>query len=418
MMPKKVKPLHILLIEDNEHDRMAFQHAMKMGGVEFTLTVCERAEEAENLLKRADDAFSVVVVDFDLPGMNGLDFFMKMRRYKRLPPFVMQTGAGSETVAVKAIQSGIYDYIVKDTALGYLNLLPVVLTKAVQRHAHDLARRAAKAALKKAKDELEHKVQKRTATLALTIKALENEIEDKRQTELALQKSRQQLKELSRAILEAQENERKHVAQEIHDSIGGSLAAIRFALEEKLESMEQNPSHEVISLEKIISQVDETIKESRRISAHLRPSLLDELGLLPTLSWFCRDFSRLHTGLQIEQQLDIAEDEIPEKLKVVIYRVLQEAMNNVAKHSDATRVRLLLTAQENRIELSVTDNGCGFDPEEKLTETTVASGLGLSGMRDRTLLCDGKFEVVSEKGKGTTVHIALPCDAESIGPSI
>jgi signal transduction histidine kinase len=126
----------------------------------------------------------------------------------------------------------------------------------------------------------------------------------------------------------------------------------------------------------------------------------------------------LHTGLQIEQQLDIAEDEIPQKLKAVIYRVLQEAMNNVAKHSDATQVRLLLTAQENRIELSVTDNGCGFDPEEKLTETTVARGLGLSGMRDRTLLCDGKFEVVSEKGKGTTVHISLPSDPESIGGSI
>ena len=105
-------------------------------------------------------------------------------------------------------------------------------------------------------------------------------------------------------------------------------------------------------------------------------------------------------------------------LQVVINRVLQEAMNNVAKHSDAKRVRLHLDKQDNRIELSVADDGCGFDPEEKFTETTTVGGFGLQGMRDRTMLCDGKFEIASEKGKGTTVHISLPCDAETIsGPA-
>ena len=272
-----------------------------------------------------------------------------------------------------------------------------------------------RAALKRAKDKLEHKVQERTAELAMTIQALQNEIEEHRQTEIALRQSEEQLRELSRKILDAQENERKLVAQEIHDSIGGSLAAIKFALEEKLESMEQNPSPEVISLEKIISHVDEAISESRRISANLRPSLLDDLGLLATLAWFCREFGKLYPDIQIEKQLDVAEDEIPEMLKVVVYRVLQEAMNNVAKHSDAKRVRLHLVKRHNRIELDVADNGCGFDPEEKFSEKLTVGGFGLLGMRDRTILCDGKFEILSEKGKGTTVHISLPCDAESAG---
>ena len=273
----------------------------------------------------------------------------------------------------------------------------------------------AHAALKKSKDELERKVQERTAELVITIQALKNEIEGHRQTEVALRQSEGQLRELSRKILDAQENERKLVAQEIHDSIGGSLAAIKFALEEKLESMGQNPSPEVISLEKIISQVDETIKESRRISSHLRPSLLDDLGLLATISWFCREFEKVHPDLSIEQKLGVTEDQVPEILKVVVYRVLQEAMNNVAKHSDATRVRLQLRKVDKRIEFSVVDNGCGFDPEEKSTELTALSGLGLSGMRDRTDLCDGNFEIDSGKGKGTTVRISLPCGAESIG---
>lgn len=184
------------------------------------------------------------------------------------------------------------------------------------------------AALKSEKDELERKVQERTAKLAVTIQALKNEIEDHRQTEVALRQSQQQLHELSRNILDAQENERKLVAQEIHDSIGGSLAAIKFALEEKLEKMTQNSSPEGISLEKIISMVDGTIKESRRISARLRPSLLDVLGLLATISWSCREIEKVYPDLQIEQQLDVADDEVPEMLKTVIYRVLQEAMNN------------------------------------------------------------------------------------------
>ncbi|UCD80334.1 MAG: hypothetical protein JSW26_02555 [Desulfobacterales bacterium] len=345
-----------------------------------------------------------------------------MQSQPNLPPFVMLTGAGLEKLAVESLQAGIHDYVVKDTQLGYLNLLPVVLTAAVKRHANDLARRSAETALIKAHAELESKVRERTAGLAVIVQALENEIEEHRQTEVALRQSQERLRELSRKILDAQENERKLIAQEIHDSISGSLAAIKLALEEKLAAFERNPAADVISLEKIISHVEVIIKESRRISAHLRPSLLDDLGLLATISWLCREFEQLHPNLQIEQQLDVTEDEIPEMLKVVVYRVLQEAMNNVVKHSGATKVRLLLTAGNNRLELTVADNGCGFDPAEKSSEQSAVSGFGISGMLDRTQLCDGKFEISSQKGKGTTVHISLPCSdpcgAESISDSI
>ncbi|MGD2271907.1 MAG: PAS domain S-box protein [Desulfobacterales bacterium] len=248
--------------------------------------------------------------------------------------------------------------------------------------------------------------------------ALFEDTTERKKNQEALRASSERMRELSRKILDAQENERKLVAQEIHDSIGGSLAAIKFALEEKLESMGHNPSYEVISLEKIISQVDETIKESRRISAHLRPSLLDDIGLLATISWFCREFEKLHPTIQIEQQLDAAEHEIPEMLKVVVYRVLQEAMNNVAKHSDASRVLLHLTKRGDRVEFSIADDGCGFDPEEKFSESTALNGLGLASMKDRTILCDGNFELSSGKGQGTKVHISLPIGAESIGGSM
>ena len=236
------------------------------------------------------------------------------------------------------------------------------------------------------------------------------DITERKQAEEKVRQTGKQMRALSRKILDAQENERKRVAHEIHDSISGSLAAIKFALEEKLESMGHSPSSKGISLEKIISYVDQAISESRRISVNLRPSLLDDLGLLATISWFCREFEKMHPDLKIVQQMELVEDQIPEMVKVVIYRILQEAMNNVAKHSDATRVRLHLAKNGKQIEFSVTDNGRGFDPEEKFLESTTISGFGLSGMRDRTTLCDGRFEIASKKGEGTTVHISLPCD--------
>jgi len=412
MKTEKAMPLRMLLVEDNEHDRIAFERALKTANINLDLTVCNRAEEAESRLTSPNNDFQLVVTSYDLPGMNGLDLYMKVRRQKNLPPFVMLAGAGSEKIALEALQAGMYDYIIKDVQRGYLDLLPLVLVAAVQRYTDERLRQNTEAALIESKNELEQIVQERTAELTITIQALEHEIAEHRQTEIALRKSQVQLRELSRKILEAQENERKMVAQEIHDSIGGSLAAIKFALEEKLESMDQNPQPEVISLEKIISYVDTTIKETRRISAHLRPSLLDDIGLLATISWFCREFGKLHPEMQIDQQLNVAENEVPEILKVVVYRVLQEALNNVGKHSEATRVRLQLHKEDNLLKLTVTDNGRGFDPAEKLSDATVASGLGLSGMRDRAELCDGKFEIISEKEKGTTLRISLPCDAE------
>jgi signal transduction histidine kinase len=261
--------------------------------------------------------------------------------------------------------------------------------------------------------ELEHKVRERTAELTMTIAALENEIETRRQTEVALQTSREKLRDLSRQILRAQENERKLIAQNIHDSISGSLAAIKLTLEEKINSIGPKSAIEVNWLETIIAYLDETIKESRRISAQLRPSMLDDLGLLPTISWLCREFEQVHSNIQIERQLDIAEEEIPETVKVIVYRVLQESMNNIAKHSGATQVLLQLAKNDSRIEFKVADNGCGFDTDKIFGGSNALSGYGVSGMRDRTELGAGTFEISSEKGKGTTVRVSLHCSPDA-----
>ena len=157
--------------------------------------------------------------------------------------------------------------------------------------------------------------------------------------------------------------------------------------------------------------IQECITETRRIMTNLRPSILDDLGIMPTISWFCREFQKVYTAIRVEKQLAIQETEIPEDLKIVIFRVLQEAMTNAAKHSGAGRIDLALQIRAGAIELSITDNGRGFDQASGLPPTNSRGGLGISNMKERTMLSGGSFFLESVKGKGTTIRAIWPAEA-------
>ena len=213
---------------------------------------------------------------------------------------------------------------------------------------------------------------------------------------------------LSRKILEAQETERKRVAKEIHDSISGDLAAIKICLEERLYQMKGSPPEGEMPIERIVSIINDTIQETRRISANLRPFMLDDLGLVSTIEWFCRRFERYQPKIRVVRRLKIEEDEVPDQLKIVIYRVLQESLHNVAKHSEADQVRISLWKLTNHLKLSVEDNGCGLDFERLRAATDVMSGNGLANMRDRAEICGGNLEIKSNPQAGTAIHLTLP----------
>jgi signal transduction histidine kinase len=405
-------PLKVLLIEDNEHDRIAFQRALKVEQPYWEIAEVDRAEEVLERLKVTPTPFDVLVIDYDLPGMDGLSFFKSLKSGGQddLPPCVMLTGAGTELVAVEALKAGMYDYIVKDPNQGYLRLIPLILKSVVERYYDRRERLEAKAQLKKAHRELEKRVEARTAELSLTVQALEREIEERKVAVQALRRSEQRLRELSRQILAAQENERKIAAREIHDAVSGNLATIKFSLEEKLERMADEPPSGEMSLEKIIALVKETIQETRRICANLRPSMLDDLGLLKTLEWFCREYEKYYPHIRIERRFEISETDIDPSLQNTVYRVLQEAMNNVAKHSGADSIQINLARLGERIELCVTDNGCGFDPASLGARTDSLSGYGLAGMTDRAEICGGSLDIASAAGDGTALRLTLPLD--------
>ena len=154
--------------------------------------------------------------------------------------------------------------------------------------------------------------------------------------------------------------------------------------------------------------IRESMEEARRIQTDLRPSVLDDLGILAAFSWLCRNFEATYSHIHIEKQTDIQEEEVPLPLKTPIDRISQEALNNIAKHSKANLARLSLKKIEDKIELKIEDNGTGFDLEKIFSQERDKRGLGLNSMRERTELSGGTFDVESTKGKGATIRASWP----------
>jgi len=157
-----------------------------------------------------------------------------------------------------------------------------------------------------------------------------------------------------------------------------------------------------------MADIASMVGKIRSMQGDLWPYVLDDIGLVATVDWFCREFEKNHSGLAVEKANDIPEEEIPSSVKIVIYRIMQEAMINVAKHSQASHVTLRLTKGDRRIEFTVADNGIGFDPEETIAKRAPWGGLGLLSITARTELSGGRFGIESSKGKGTIVSASWP----------
>jgi len=235
------------------------------------------------------------------------------------------------------------------------------------------------------------------------------DITERRQAEQALEKSEAELRRLSARLLDVQEAERKTISRELHDSIGQALAATKFGVENCLYRIREVADEETVkSLETLVQVVRRASDEVRRIHTDLRPSLLDDLGIIATISWFCREFQGLYSGLRIEQRIDIEEKQVADSLKIVIFRLLQEALNNVAKYGKGDTVRVSLKETEGHIELAIEDNGLGFDVDQVRSTKSLKGGLGLKSMKERTELSGGSFSIESAPGAGTLVRASWP----------
>ena len=151
-----------------------------------------------------------------------------------------------------------------------------------------------------------------------------------------------------------------------------------------------------------------TVEETRRISMGLRPSTLDDIGISETIFWFCHQFEGIYKTIHIHTLVEVEKSQLPDTLKTAIFRIIQEALNNVAKHSGADRVLLSLKNDTSNIELKIEDNGTGFEVQNQIIDENDGRGLGLASIKERAELSGGSLSIRSILGKGTTLKASWP----------
>ena len=305
--------------------------------------------------------YDMYLLDYDLGHHTGLELLKKIREQGCRIPIIFLTDEGNRALDVEVIKGGMVDFLYKN------EVVPSPLESSIHYPI------------------------------------------ERNRTEEALAESEKQRRSLAAQLLEVQEKERKRIALEIHDVLGSSLGAIKY----KLESLVSNISTVDIktladSMNALIPIVQETIGEVRRLQSDLRPPLLDDLGIVPTLSWFCRRFETIYSGIKVENAVTIQEEGVPDHLKIILFRITQEAMNNIGKHAQADSVYLGLRKVDKAIELCIKDNGKGFDPESLSSRGISRKGLGFSGMKERIKFSGGSFSIESSKGKGTVIRAVWP----------
>lgn len=210
--------------------------------------------------------------------------------------------------------------------------------------------------------------------------------------------ARADLQELSARLVRAQENERRTLARELHDEVGQSLSAILMETEnaEFAEELGEIREH----LASVRTLAEKTVNEVRDLALLLRPSMLDDFGLVPALNWHAREMTK-RTGLNVVVTADDDADDLPDEHKTCIYRLVQEAVNNSARHANARTVEVVVKHEGSRVQFSVRDDGAGFD-------TRFVRGLGLLGMEERVRRLGGKLQLDSQLGRGTLISAQLP----------
>ena len=225
---------------------------------------------------------------------------------------------------------------------------------------------------------------------------------------MLMEKVRLERKYLSQ-IIEAQEGERRRISRELHDEIGQALYAIQFNLEMIDKDLSQTTSTVRGRLLEAKSLSSQTVTAMRQLSLDLRPTMLDDLGLIPTLRWYIQNFSN---RLNIYSNFEAMgfKEKLPPQIETAFYRIIQEALNNIAKHAQADRVEISLVKRDSRILASIQDNGKGFDLDKVLHPGSPERGFGIIGMKERVSLLGGEIDIQSRPNFGTLIQIEIPSE--------
>jgi len=358
MMPQDcppTRPLRILHLEDSAVDHALVQLALNKSGEHCELVRVETLEEFGRLVRTIH--FDVILADYRLPGFTALDAWKSLQQQSHHPPFILLSGAIGEPAAVSAIKMGMSDYLAKDD----LSRLAQTIRRAMEVHS-----------IRRAK-----------------------EIAD---IELAL--SERRLADFAEHLQMTMEQERAAIAREIHDDIGGALAAVRFDLS-WIGRHTADPKildHVTAATE----MLQHALEASQRIMMNLRPAILDQ-GLVAAVQWLAGGFSK-RTGIETTVNALPEIGTLSKAVQLVAYRTAQEALTNIAKYADCDQVTVDLSDAGNVLTLEVKDNGKGISQ----TELNKPKAFGIRGLRERAKTVGGWLDVSSNGNTGTSIILSVP----------
>jgi signal transduction histidine kinase len=351
------KDIHILMAEDDDADAALQAHALRKGRIPFTLT---RVQTESDFIRELDrNPLNLILSDYSMPGFDGYAALNIAKAKRPETPFIFVTGTMGEEVAIETLKNGATDYVLK---ARLSRLVPAV---------HRALREA-------------------------------REREDRQHIEARLRESHKQLRALSVYLQHVREEERTHIAREVHDELGQALTSCKLDAAWLARHLPRNQKELVEKAEKLSAEIDATIQTVRRISTELRPGVLDHLGLTAALEWQAQEF-QLRTGIACHVAATL-QDPLDTDLATTFFRIFQETLTNVIRHAGATKVDVKLKEDGDRIILEVKDNGRGINRDE----ISNSRSMGLLGMRERAELLGGEFDIQSMRGKGTKVCVAIP----------
>ncbi|RYG45390.1 MAG: response regulator, partial [Chitinophagaceae bacterium] len=344
--------------EANPDDAMLIQTLLRRSGMKFESVTASDEEEFLSAVKH--DGYDVVLADNALPQYSSIEALKLIRTTNPSVAFILVTGTVSEEFAVSIIQQGADDYILKTN----LTRLPAAIKNAIEKKRIQL---------------------------------------EKERSQQELKQLNAELRTVSAHLEKIREEEQARIAREIHDQIGQQLTGLKMDIS-WLRRMTNNHAEQTAILNKldeISGNLDETVKTVRKVASDLRPSLLDDFGLVDALDWHSREFAQ-RSGIQVDLKPGDKDITVDPDIAIGIFRIYQEVLINVARHAEAGRVETSLAKNTEEITLIIADNGKGFDTLQK------KKTLGLLGMKERAQMIGGSFSINSKPGAGTTVIIRVP----------
>lgn len=356
------RPIRILHLEDSALDHDLVARTLRKSGMTCDMVRVEKLDDFLHALSTAP--FDAILADYRLPGFTALDAWSALQTHPRRPPFILLSGAIGESAAVEAIKLGISDYLLKDD----MGKLAHVIQRAIEVQEAHLAKEHADAELAASERRLAHFADH----LQMTI-----------------------------------EQERAAIAREIHDDIGGSLAAIKFDL--SWLGRHYGDPDALEHIESALSMLQHALGASQRIMLNLRPAILDQ-GLEAAVDWLTREFER-RTGIRTTFRSTLKEAGISKPVQLAAYRTAQEALTNISKHAQCSEVRIELSDAEGVLTLEIADNGRGIQPAER----EKPKAFGLKGLQERARSVDGWLDVSSRSGEGTSITLSIPLVPQPAG---